>query len=867
MTAKKISILLGCLLTLLIFSTACTPEPNCAVSDYYVTKTDDTSDGVCSAGDCSLREAVQNANACPGTQTIHIPAGGYHLTRTGADEDAGETGDLDITDDVNLIGYEAPSIHGDGDRSFHIHSPAVVNMEMIWLADGEAILGAGLLNESQLTLDGFTCNFNTAAMPPGGMGDARGGCIFNAGDLTIDGGYFLENSARQGGAIYLFDGASLIMSGGYFIGNQADDHGGGMWISPSASAEIDDFEIRENSAGLNGGGVWNNGSATLTSVVFEDNEASGDGGGTYTWDEGSTIHYSTWYKDNTASQGGAIYNSGGMVHLYQSSATGNVASGGTGGGFYNAGSLGGLLLRNTTVSGNTAVGGSGGGGIYSTGNLQFEFITVAGNDSEGIRIDSAGEVKIRSSILAGNTGGNCTGLPLDSQGYNVDDGNSCVFSSLDDLSNTDPLLEPAAMNGGNGLSHALDPASPAIDSGDPDRCTAEDQRGVSRPQGSACDRGALEMEIGLGSISGWTYIDDNENGLRDTGEGWVSGAILTLKEGVCPGMNDVETVNSDSTGYYELTDVPPGTYCLAKSPLQETFDPESYDLVLEPGLHLEEINFRFQGLPLTAGTISGIVWHDLCAVPEESTTTVPSGCIELPSGGLEADGIYDPAEPGIENIQVRLGVGTCPGSEMATTLTDVSGNYTFSGVYPGVYCVSISALDPPNDSILIPGGWTYPERGAELAVSEVLLAAGAAEEDIHFGWDYQFLPAPSAGTLKGEFAEAGRCRQGPGTEYETTTTFEAGRIVEILARSDPTRPLWWYVRDPQLDILCWVSDLILKTEADPELVEVETAPLLPTETPLVCSADLPKNLCEKAGGEWFTPTSYVGDPYCKCPED
>ena len=93
------------------------PAPNCDLN-YYVTKEADTNDWVCSALDCSLREAVLNANVCPGIHTIHLPAGGYTLTISGIDEDDGETGDLDIKDDLVIIGTGAPSIHGNVERSF-----------------------------------------------------------------------------------------------------------------------------------------------------------------------------------------------------------------------------------------------------------------------------------------------------------------------------------------------------------------------------------------------------------------------------------------------------------------------------------------------------------------------------------------------------------------------------------------------------------------------------------------------------------------------------------------------------------------------------------------------------------------------------
>src|SRR3972149_3629482 len=120
--------------------------PVCS-DEYIVNKTADTNDGVCNADDCSLREAVRNANACAGWQTITLPAGGYTLTLAGAEEDAAATGDLDITDDVTIVGEGAPSIDGNGlDRIFEVFSPAVVRMETMILMGGEAQLGGAVRN-------------------------------------------------------------------------------------------------------------------------------------------------------------------------------------------------------------------------------------------------------------------------------------------------------------------------------------------------------------------------------------------------------------------------------------------------------------------------------------------------------------------------------------------------------------------------------------------------------------------------------------------------------------------------------------------------------------------------------------------------
>src|SRR5207248_424021 len=69
-----------------------------------------TSDG----GPGSLRDAILGANATPGADVITLPAGTYTLTIAGADEDAGATGDLDITDDLTINGAGAATTIIDG---------------------------------------------------------------------------------------------------------------------------------------------------------------------------------------------------------------------------------------------------------------------------------------------------------------------------------------------------------------------------------------------------------------------------------------------------------------------------------------------------------------------------------------------------------------------------------------------------------------------------------------------------------------------------------------------------------------------------------------------------------------------------------
>ena len=118
--------------------------------------------------------------------------------------------------------------------------------------------------------------------------------------------------------------------------------------------------------------------------------------------------------------------------------------------------------------------------------------------------------EVLSTIISANPGTDVdVGQPNNtfvSKGYNlIGTGNATgAFNQTgDQVGVTDPRLGPLADNGGPTHTHALltdSPASPAIDAipQETNGCGTtftEDQRGVSRPQGSACDIGAYEFEV------------------------------------------------------------------------------------------------------------------------------------------------------------------------------------------------------------------------------------------------------------------------------------------------------------------------------------------------------------------------------------
>src|SRR5215213_10115112 len=160
-----------------------------------------------------------------------------------------------------------------------------------------------------------------------------------------------------------------------------------------------------------------------------------------------------------------------------------------GGGILN---LGTLEVNSSTISGNRAGTDNGGIGNASAGTLTVNNSTISGNsaNNNGGGIGNGSTATLNNTIVANNEGGNCAGLPVTDDGGNLEwPGNDCGFAL-----SADPLLGPLADNGGPTQTHALQPDSPAIDAAVECPPPATDQRGVSRPQGDACDIGSFELE-------------------------------------------------------------------------------------------------------------------------------------------------------------------------------------------------------------------------------------------------------------------------------------------------------------------------------------------------------------------------------------
>jgi hypothetical protein len=149
--------------------------------------------------------------------------------------------------------------------------------------------------------------------------------------------------------------------------------------------------------------------------------------------------------------------------------------------------------------------------------------------------------------------------------------------------------------------------------------------------------------------------------------------------------------------------------------------------------------------------ITGKIWEEYCAIPDGPLPSpLPFGCVATAGGGATGNGILDPGEPGIRDVIVRLGAGSCPSSDLGVVLTDTNGRFEFEGVSPGTYCVSVEVME--NASSLIPGGFTFPADAVEstIAYQEVTVGEDDLVQGVNFGWLFQFGPSVPVAEVTGK---------------------------------------------------------------------------------------------------------------------
>lgn len=267
-------------------------------------------DGLCatSLGSCTLRAAIEEANALPGTDAITVPAGNYTFDSV-----------LTISSTMTIVGdgiYTTLFDGGDGSSVLRVEAGAgstvasirhvsiqngrttqtggttaglsVAEGATMYLTDARvrnnasSVFGGGIQNWGTLTLRRVSVTGNTLPTSSGGGLTSQGGGIFNAGDMTIAQSFIGDNTANRGAGISnTNEDTSLEITNSTITENTAMGAGGGIRNVAGAQVSLNASTITRNTANAGndgshprvGGGIYNGDTSavSMANSILADN--------------------------------------------------------------------------------------------------------------------------------------------------------------------------------------------------------------------------------------------------------------------------------------------------------------------------------------------------------------------------------------------------------------------------------------------------------------------------------------------------------------------------------------------------------------------------------------------------------------------
>ena len=417
-------------------------------ANFHVNSTTDAPDasinGTCDdgTGHCTLRAAIDEANASSEGDTITMDPGRYKITLSGPNENLNATGDFDVNSNgaTTIVGVTSDprdtviSANGE-DRVFQVLDGGQLTLRNLSVTDGHAdssqdigagggiMLGGQILElnalktkqdnlATQLHLDNTKVVNNVADSFGGGIGDDT------CSNITLDNNSHVDRNTASdfGGGIAAC--GELTATNSTIDGNSNTFGVGGGLAFEGADVNLTDTSVSNNRAYRgSGGGIYDDGtSLTMNGGQVNDNlaggfsESVGQGGGGIYVDGGPLDITGTDITDNAtqANNGGGIYYAGDEdAHITDATIHSNNAENGNGGGIYNG--VGTFTIAGTDVTSNSA--GGDGGGIWSRdGDLNISGSNIDDNGDHQPAIDSGGgifggggDLSVDGSSVSGNS--------------------------------------------------------------------------------------------------------------------------------------------------------------------------------------------------------------------------------------------------------------------------------------------------------------------------------------------------------------------------------------------------------------------------------------------------------------------------------
>ena len=311
-----------------------------------VDTSDDIVDGNFSAGNQSLREAIQRANA---------------------------------SDGVDRIIFDSQVFDGDAD-------------DVIRLVNGELQITEGLLIDAE-------------GLPVVVSGDAFGNDVFDPETFFVDiAASDSNNSLADNSRVFNVTadaGEGVSLNGLTITGGSAIGGGGGIAVS-FADVELTQVNVSGNRASGSGGGIFSNlGALAFSDSTVSGNTSTGEGGGVAVLNGGVSITGSTVSGNIASGFGGGIYVGAADVSIVSSTVAFNESTILNGaGGLFNANPNASLFeIENTIIASNTAAGVDSDLRFDADNSLDLKFSLIGSNATTSLVAAPAGSPDANGNLI------------------------------------------------------------------------------------------------------------------------------------------------------------------------------------------------------------------------------------------------------------------------------------------------------------------------------------------------------------------------------------------------------------------------------------------------------------------------------------
>jgi hypothetical protein len=243
--------------------------------------------------------------------------------------------------------------------------------------------------------------------------------------------------------------------------------------------------------------------------------------------------------------------------------------------------------------------------------------------------------------------------------------------------------------------------------------------------------GAMAAFRSSATLTGYVYLDLNDDGVKQPAEPGIAGVTLTLTFTDAQGHSHSLAAQTASTGAYLFTNLAPGFYTITET--QPSGYADGQDAIGTQG-----------------GTVGDVVLSNIMLGSGTNGTGNNFGEVGASIGGfvyvdINDDGIKQDTEPGLANVPVTLTGADQQGGNVSQSLaTSAVGSYLFSNLRPGTYTITETQPSGYRDGLDTAG--TQGGTVGDDVLSSISVGGGDQGAGYNFG---EHVTDASLGSLAG----------------------------------------------------------------------------------------------------------------------